>query len=56
MLQYFTKGFQVEEEDENGPKHSAKRKRIEKVGSFFKNIFSKKPKLSTRSYMNFDKG
>ena len=55
VLQYFTRGFLVEEEDANGPQ-GLKKKKMQKVGSFFKNIFSRRPKLSTKSFMSFDKG
>ena len=43
------------DEDENGPNGLGK-KRIDKIGDFLKNLFSKRPKISTKTFHKFAKG
>lgn len=55
VLQYFIKNFDVADVDANGPNGVGKKK-IDKVGDFFKNLFSKRPRLSTKAFHKFSKG
>ena len=54
VLQYYMKNIQVEEAEEDGPGHS--RSKIRKIGEFFKNVFQRNPKFTTKSFHKFDKG
>jgi hypothetical protein len=54
VLQYYLKDIEVEEMEEDGPRHE--RSKLKKIGDFFKNVFSKSPKFSTKSFHKFDIG
>jgi hypothetical protein len=47
------RNIEVEEMEEDGPRHGNK---LKKIGDFFKNVFSKSPRFSTKSFHKFDRG
>lgn len=55
VLQYFIKDLEVLDEDQNGPQAELARNNS-KFRRLFRNLFSKKPKFSTKKYQNFPKG
>ena len=56
VLQYFLKDVTVENEEADGPGIQRRSSGLKKVGQFLKNVFSKKPKLSTKNFTRFEKG
>jgi hypothetical protein len=61
VLQYFLKDVTIENDDvtlagADGPQVHRRRSKIKKIGEFFKNVFSKQPRLSTKSFTRYDKG
>jgi hypothetical protein len=55
VLKYYIKKDLVEEDEQNGPNGNGK-SNLRKLGDFFKNVFSTKPKFSTKSLKLYDKG
>lgn len=46
----------VENEEADGPGLNRRRSKFRRIGEFFKNVFSKQPRLSTKSFTRFEKG
>lgn len=43
--------------EENGPSNQRRRgSKFRRIGEFFKNVFSKQPRLSTKSYQRYSRG
>jgi hypothetical protein len=56
VLQYFTRDIVLENEDADGPLNIRRRSKFKRIGEFFKNVFSKQPRLSTKSYSRYERG
>lgn len=56
VLQYFLKDVTIINEEADGPGLVRRSSGLKKVGQFLKNVFSKKPKLSTKNFTRFEKG
>lgn len=56
VLQYFLKDVTVENEEADGPGNQRRRSKFKRIGEFFKNVFSKQPRLSTKSFTRYEKG
>jgi hypothetical protein len=56
VLQYFLRDITVENEEADGPGNQRRRSKFKRIGEFFKNVFSKQPKLSTKSFTRYEKG
>lgn len=57
VLQYFLKDITVENEEADGPANTRNRRsKFKRIGEFFKNVFSKQPRLSTKSFTRYEKG
>lgn len=54
------KDVTIENEDgltgADGPQAQRRRSKMKRIGEFFKNVFSKQPRLSTKSFTRYDKG
>jgi len=46
--------LKLEDDEANGPVHG--KSKIKKIGDFMKNIFSLKPKFSTKKYQDYERG
>jgi hypothetical protein len=60
VLQYFLKDVTIENDETlagaDGPQVQRRRSKIKRIGEFFKNVFSKQPRLSTKSFTRYEKG
>lgn len=56
VLQYFLKDITVECEEADGPGTNRRRSKFRRIGEFFKNVFSKQPRLSTKQLTRYEKG
>ncbi len=55
VLQYFLKDVTIENEEADGPL-ARRRSKMKRLGEFIKNVFSKQPRLSTKSFTRYEKG
>lgn len=56
VLQYYLRDIIIENEEADGPINNRRRSKFKRLGEFFKNVFSKQPRLSTKSFTRFEKG
>ena len=56
VLQYFIKDITVENQEADGPTQRRRGSKFRRIGEFFKNVFSKQPRLSTKSFTRYEKG
>jgi hypothetical protein len=57
VQQYFIKDQSFEVQEADGPTNQRRRgSKFRRIGEFFKNVFSKQPRLSTKSFQRFNKG
>ena len=58
VLQYYLRNMEVEDQEEaaDGPGYNGKKSKIKKLGEFFKNVFSRTPKFSMKSFRKFERG
>jgi hypothetical protein len=54
VLQYIMKKWEIIDEDADGP--GSQRGKIKRLGELFKNVFSRTPKFSTKSFHKFERG
>jgi hypothetical protein len=55
VLQYFLRDVTIENEEADGPEQR-RRSKFRRIGEFFKNVFSKQPKLTSKSLTRYEKG
>jgi hypothetical protein len=55
VLQYFLRDVTIENEEADGPL-VRRRSKMNRLGEFIKNVFSKQPRLSTKKFSRYEKG